>query len=701
MSVVTLERRDDPTRATGRERYDEDLAEQVTESRFHQRVALVLSQVFHPVYAYLFAGRGHFVSRLELRLAQAKLSTPVEIYLSNALALGSLLGALAGGGLGTLALVTLGRPGLPAMLTPPDTGWGEAVGVVLSVLGHGLFLGSWLVLFGALGLLTGLVVGIYYPAMSIYQRRREIELVLPDVVGFMYSLSVGGMDTLDIFRAVAESGDTYGETAVEFQQITHQIEYFNVDYQTAVKRVARTTPSDDLSKFLIDMLSIINSGGDLTGFLETEKDHQIEQRRRTQRDLLSTLEVFGEVYISLTVLPLILIVVLVIMALLGDAQLFLLFVTVYVVLPALNGIYFLAVSVTMQDDTGTGRLEPDDDAAAAVARQGAVRDLGVVDAHVRARPGEQFLHRIRAAEFRHRLSQLLADPLRFFRATPRYSLVVTVPVAALVVGALLVQGVAEPSRAAIQQQSLTQSFVWFGLPFLILTVPLAVFHEWRTRSIATVTDTLTSDLRKLANANATGQPLLEAIRITGEDNDTRLGQELTTVYKRVSFGSSLGTVLVEFNNRYRIPRLARSVRLVQRAQEASDQITDVLTTAADLSEIQDDLEREKRSRTQMQVVIIGISFVVFVAVLLMLEEFFIDTIVEVVGESESTEVIQFGAVNPSLLSMLYLHAALIQGCCAGVICGYVQTGNVYTGLKYAVGLVTFTFLAWAAVGAVF
>jgi hypothetical protein len=107
---MTLERRDDPMRATGGERYGENVAEQVNEGEFHQRVALVLSQVFHPVYSYLFAGRGHFVSRLELRLAQAKLSTPVEIYLSNALALGSFLGALVGGGLGTLTLAVLGRP---------------------------------------------------------------------------------------------------------------------------------------------------------------------------------------------------------------------------------------------------------------------------------------------------------------------------------------------------------------------------------------------------------------------------------------------------------------------------------------------------------------------------------------------------------------------------------------------------------------
>lgn len=688
---MSLERTNDPMRATQHERYGEDITAQVAERGFHQRIALVLSQVFHPVYRFLFAGRGHFLSRLELRLAQAKLSTPVEIYLSNAVALGTVLGVLVGAGLGLTTVALLGTPGTLSV------GPGGTLAPVVSGLVYSLLAGGWLALFGACGLLTGLLAAIYYPTAPIYRRRREIDLIMPDVVGFMYSLSVGGMDTLDVFGAVAESEDTYGEAAVEFQQITHKIEYFNVDYQTAVETVARTTPSDDLSKFLVDLLSVVNSGGDVTDFLETERDHQIDKRRRTQEDLLNTLEVFGEVYISLTVLPLILVVVLVIMALLGDTQVALLLVTVYVVLPALNAMYFLAVSATVQDEVGTGRLDPDG-AVGSLTSEGVVGDPGVVEEHVRANPGERLLHRIRTEEASHHISRLLSDPLAVFRSRPEYTLALTVPLSWLVLAVLIVQGVAEPSREAVEQRTLGQSFAWFGVPFFLIGGPLALFYEWRARTVAAITDTLTSDLRKLANANATGQPLLEAIRITGEDNDTRFGRELTTLYKRVSFGSSLGTALVEFNNRYRVPRLARSVKLVQKAQETSDQITDVLTTAADLSEIQDDLEREKRTRTRMQVLIIGITFVVFVAVLLMLEGFFIETIAEVMREESDAEFAEFGAVDPAFLSMLYLHAALIQGACAGIICGYVQTGRAYTGLKYALAFVAFTFLAWTAVG---
>ncbi len=237
---MTVERSDDPMRASREGQFGEDITQQVERSSFHQRFALVLSQVFQPVYRALFAGRGHFVSQLELRLAQAKLSTPVELYLSNALALGTFLGVLLGGSLGLLVVAVVGLP-VPVGVVP-DTGWGLVLAAGLSVLGHGLFLCVWLLPFAVLGLLTGLAAAVYYPSIHIYHRRREIGLVLPDVVGFMYSLSVGGMDALDVFGAVADSEDTYGEAAVEFQQLTHEIEYFNVDYTHDVYNVSTAPP---------------------------------------------------------------------------------------------------------------------------------------------------------------------------------------------------------------------------------------------------------------------------------------------------------------------------------------------------------------------------------------------------------------------------------------------------------------------------
>jgi len=61
------------------------------------------------------------------------------------------------------------------------------------------------------------------------------------------------------------------------------------------------------------------------------------------------------------------------------------------------------------------------------------------------------------------------------------------------------------------------------------------------------------------------------------------------------------------------------VKLISEAQEASSEITDVLTTAAQASENQDDIERNRISQTRMQVAIIVMTYVTLLGVMAILQ----------------------------------------------------------------------------------
>ncbi len=56
------------------------------------------------------------------------------------------------------------------------------------------------------------------------------------------------------------------------------------------------------------MLSIIDSGGDMTDFLNDKKDKHLRTTKQEQSLVLETLELFGEMYITLSVFPLLLII---------------------------------------------------------------------------------------------------------------------------------------------------------------------------------------------------------------------------------------------------------------------------------------------------------------------------------------------------------------------------------------------------------
>jgi flagellar protein FlaJ len=683
-----------------------------------QTMYLSMAELSYPLYKKLFGDREHFVRNVEDDLAEANINTTVEVYLSAALTAGVV------GGLGLGFLLTLGvyalvffLGGIPTVilggLIPLEwiplagTAAGEAVFTVAIALKWVIFLLVAGLVFSTVGAVVSLGLALAYPSRVVaYQRQRQIELVLPDVVAFMYSLSVGGMNQLQIFEAVAESQDTYGEVAVEFRRIHNEMMYFNTDYKTAIEQVAETTPSDDLGRFLTDLLSVINSGGDMATFLETQKDFYMDEVKRSQEKHLETLEFFGEMYMSLSILPMVLLIILVIMALLGTPQTSMLVMTVYFLLPFLNLMFIVTVSIVQREEVGDGTLAvtsdgeqqvtSDDDAS--VLSSGAVGQYREGDA-------DGVFDQIRSMELRHRISRVAKNPVWYLTENPRYVLPITVPVTIAAWAVFAATGVAGFSLAALKADPILQTVVWFYTPVMVNLLPMTVFYELRQRTKGQVTDTLTDDLRKVANANATGQPLLEAFRIASEDKPSRLGDELGKIYSKVKFGGSLGPALVEFNNKYQVPRLARVTKLIQRAQEASSEISQVLETAATVSENQDELQRERIARTRMQVAVIAVTFLVFLAVILMLQEFFVAKMTELVGGSSGGQAVGgttgggggFNGIQAELLKVLYFHATTLQAVCAGVVCGYMQSGKIRTSYKYIIAYMLINLTAWLGV----
>jgi flagellar protein FlaJ len=662
-----------------------------------------LVQLFSPLSQARMTKRPHLTNTIEQRLRQAHIHTPVELYITQWVARATLATFVGFFAVATAVILTDSN----ILLTLWD--------FVTEAVPAAADLPSWLVTAGRLsadflivgvlvlsaiiiGPRVGIAVAAQWPRGQIYKRKRDINLVMPSTVGLMNALSVGGMNTLEIIDQIADSEEILGEAAIEFQRISSQIHNQNVDYKTAITRTADQTPSDQLSRFLNDFMSIVDSGGDVSEFLNTQKEKYIKQRKRNQKDVLNYLQLLGEVYVTLTILPLLLIVILVIMALLGDAQLVLLLLTVYGLLPILNGFYLLMVSTITPDGIGTGELSPRHDQLPADDGQG-VKDLGLVAVYSSQHPIDLFTS-IRRHELKHRLSQIAHNITQSFRQYPSYTLAVTVPLAAIVLLGLGLGGVLTLSISGLVADPVLQTALWYGLPLCLIGIPFSYYYESKVNRKQRITDTLTDDLKNLANKNNHGEPLVDALRIAGENSQTATASHFLTIHKKTTFGIPLSTALVSFNNKYSIPRVARSVTLIQRAHEASSRITDVLHTAADLSEIRDEIERERRSATNIQVAVVIISFLVFVGVLLVLETFFVDVIENTVSQGGGDlqgRFADFGeGLGSDVLSTLYIHAALLQGTCAGLTAGYAQTGDILRGLKYSIALTIVVFIAWPA-----
>jgi flagellar protein FlaJ len=411
---------------------------------------------------------------------------------------------------------------------------------------------------------------------------------------------------------------------------------------------------------------------------------------------LETLELFGEMYMTLSLFPLLLIIILVIMSMLGQAQESMLYGTVYGLIP-LTGVGFLVlVSTVKQDDPGNGYLNPSDGGDRLEATTGAgLLNLGLVEKYV----GEfSVFDRIKSREGTHETVALLKQPHVFFREHPLFILGLTVPASLVLVGNAVWTGAAPRSFEGMVAKPIWGTFIYVYVPVYVNFLPLAVFHTWNVRSRKAVIDKLSDNLRKLSSANDTGLTLLESVRTVADTSTGKLADEFDVIHAKVEYGMSLKAALIEFNNRYHIPRLARTVKLVSKAQEASSQITAVLSTAAQASENQDDIARERKSRSRMQVVIIIMTYLTLLAVMAILKVKFLDVMAGLAGQASSgggAGASQFGGgIDTNLLSMLFFHAVTLQAILSGFIAGYIRDASLLSGVKFAVVLPTIALIVF-------
>ncbi|WP_246999996.1 type II secretion system F family protein [Halosolutus gelatinilyticus] len=662
---------------------------------------------FYPLYVRLFGEESEFVADVEKKLAQARMTDTVELYLSRALGVGFiaglglwLLGLMLGYGLFATGLVRvdalLGIPiGNEQLLHLIDT-----LRVPALVIGTGI-------LFGTIGFALGFGSLAAIPYSRASTRKREINMLLTDSVSFMYALSVGGLNQLEIIEAMAQADDTYGEVAKEFQSIVKETEYFDVDYRTAIRKQALETPSDELSQFLTDMLSIVNSGGDMESFLEDKKEKHMRTAKQEQELTLETLELFGEMYMTLSLFPLLLIIIMVIMQMMPQASVTneMLYLTVYGLIP-LTGVGFIVlVSTVKHDEPGDGYLSlGGGDRRVRSEQERGLLNLGLVEQFT----GEHSVFdRIKNREGTHETMTVLTRPHIFFRDDPLYTLFLTVPIATVVVVTAMVSSSAPTSWDGLLANPVWGTFVYLYLPLYVVAIPLSIFREWNVRHRNTVVNKLSEDLRKLSSANDTGLTLLESLKSVSDTTSGKLAREFEMMHTKVNYGMSLKEALIEFNNKYHIPRLARTTRLITEAQEASNQISDVLRTAARASENHDDIERERKSRTRMQVVIIIMTFMTVLAVIAILKTQFIDTMAGL--ETSGSDVDTGGAggelaqanlsenVQIDLLSVLFFHAVTLQAIISGFISGYIRDADLLSGLKYVIILATIALVGWAVV----
>ncbi|AWB27207.1 type II secretion system F family protein [Halococcoides cellulosivorans] len=510
------------------------------------------------------------------------------------------------------------------------------------------------------------------------ERRRAIDAAIPRTVAFMYALTRGGTSVTDAMWTIGSHREIYGAAADEIDVAVREMELFGADVVTATQRMASRSPSDRFRTFGENLASVLRSGRSVSEFFREQYQQFNDAAADRQAELLDRLATVAEAYVTILVAGvLFLLTILFIIGLTVSETLAIVRALVYLMIPlgTLATIVYLDQSlqgIDVVERTPTD-LAPDRDERATTAVDPSTRRRLAIADRVRALRG------------------VVADPWTTFLDRPIRSLVVTVPIAAIVFGAVVVS----LDLSTMPVHRLDDAVVW---ALLLVAGPYSVLRALHRRRIRRVEAAVPDLLDRLASLNEAGMSIVESIERVRESDLGPLDPEVDALWRDLQVGATVTQALDRFQARVGTATVARVTTLVANAHRASGTLGPVLRIAAD--DVQSTLRLRHQRRQEMftYLIVVYIAFGVFVLIALVVRLVLIPSLPEVTTVSSSSipsggsPLSQVGTANRAAYAVVLSHAVLVQAACSGLVAGQIGEGRVADGVKHAAIMVALAYL---------
>jgi len=496
---------------------------------------------------------------------------------------------------------------------------------------------------------------LYYPNVTISERKRKIDHALPYAVNFMYALSRSGATMAEIFKELSVRTDI-GEISKEAQFFVRDVEYLGQDPLTAARNLARTTSSDKFKNFLEVLISIIETGGNITTYFSTKSVESQNALKDENKRTISTLEFTAELYVILVAFtPLLFVAIILFMGLLPGqaASLSLLRLIAYAWIPF--GTLFTAVFVsTMSPERFGGR-------ARIFRFPSPYKDVRTTAGG----PGDkELVRRLRGTLWQARLKSFLANPFKFIVKNPSYILVISAPIASIYF---------------LSSATLTTTTLF--LTFVIIFLPYTIAYEFRSKRTSQIEKALPDFLKSMSSASSSGLTLSRAISVTASTDLGPLTDEVRRTHKDIQWGSPASEALAKLEQRIGVSdTAARSVALIRKASHAEENVGDVIDIVMNDVNTQDTLRKERSTAIFIYKTIILLTFAVF----LITSYFLVDSLLY------SGITLPTG-INITDIKLLFYHMMLLQAICVGFIGAQLGERDLRGGFKYAIVMM---FIVW-------
>ncbi len=545
----------------------------------------------------------------------------------------------------------------------------------------------------AFAIIFSFVIGVFLvyslllrlPGIEKNNRSIKINLTLHNAVAYMYAMRRGGCQLMVIFRSLSDRANIYGEVALEFRQIVRDADFFGYDVVTAIRHLSETTPSEKFKDFLEDLLSIIESGGDMAEFLSTRVRLYQEEAKFEQKQFLNVLSLVAESYVTLFVAgPLFLIIIMVVMGMMGGSAVLQLAVVTYAIMPIGSFIFILMIDLISLKAEKTSRY---------------VKTKWLhtyADVTISKKINEEGLfEQLKKYDRLRNIINYIQHPLDTFVSDVNRSLYVTVPLAILYVVIMLMS----IPRYTNMETLINVVDDHIIIALLIVLIPYAIFYEIWSRKVLGIQALMPDFLERMAGINQVGLTIAQAITIMVNTNLGLLSYEIRRIKRDMEWGANFTEALIRFEERISTPSIARTVALITKASEMSGQIGVVLSIASSDAKMTEVLKKERMAEMFIYTAIVYLSFFVFLFVVGVLATQFLPVLAGITtsGLPTSGALSGIGSIPTVTINRLLYHACLVEAIFSGLVAGQMGESSLAAGVKHScillvIALVTFNFI---------
>jgi flagellar protein FlaJ len=291
---------------------------------------------------------------------------------------------------------------------------------------------------------------------------------------------------------------------------------------------------------------------------------------------------------------------------------------------------------------------------------------------------------------REGLGKFLKHPFRVLTEKPVNIFIVTIPLALIIFIGGFVSMVMSYGIQVLFTSTIIDDFL--VLAVLVAIIPVAILDFREQRRVKNLENALPNFFRDLAGMNDSGMTLPNAVHIVAGAEYSTLTPHIRKLDQDMSWGAGFVEAMYRFGKDLGTPLADRSVDLIAKASKAGGDISEVLRAAAkDTFEVVN-LAQERSNNMLIYVIIVLVSFAVFLFVIAILVSTFLTTMATAGASASAAGARGFmGMVDLFLYKRLFTHAALLQGFFSGLVAGQMGEGRLIAGLKYSAIMVI---IAW-------